>query len=87
MNPQKHAWMVFALGVLIVAVDGFMRAYLLVHGLPGGLTESMADDAVKTFDAGALLVIGYFFGSSAGSQRKTELGVGAAPPVTPEKKL
>ncbi|HEV2349029.1 MAG TPA: hypothetical protein VG028_04185 [Terriglobia bacterium] len=65
------------LGYLVVALTASLEAYVLLRGLPAAIDPVIVGRILGTLDAALTLVLSYFFGSSAGSDRKTEILAGA----------
>ena len=61
------------LGCFVVVTAGFTEFRILTHGIHPGLEPVVAGRILGTLDAAALLVLNFFFGSSADSRRKTEI--------------
>lgn len=69
-GTMKHVfWM--SVGILSAALG--TDVYILVFGLPEGLDEMVVGKAVGFLENVAMMVIGYWFGTSFGSQQKTEI--------------
>ena len=69
-------WMPKALAGAVVLGWLGVQAFLLRHEVPGG-TREMVLRMLGTLDGAVMLVLGYYFGSSAGSARKDEILGGA----------
>lgn len=68
-----HDWFprVLASVVVILALCG--EAYYFLHGAPPAAAPELIGRILGTLDAALMLVLSYYFGSSMGSDRKTEL--------------
>lgn len=64
------------LGYLVVALTGSLEAFVLLRGVPSAIDPVIVGRILGTLDAALTLVLSYYFGSSAGSDRKTELLAG-----------
>lgn len=64
------------LGYIVVAVTGSLEAFVLLHGVPAAVDPVIVGRILGTLDAALTLVLSYYFGSSAGSDRKTEIMAG-----------
>ncbi len=63
------------LGYGIIIFTMFFEGWLLIHGMPKDLDPQYAIVAGRilgTFDTASALVLGYFYGTSAGSASKTD---------------
>lgn len=62
---------ILAYGVsgLVVLIEGFM----LLHGIPKTVDPVIAGRILGTLDSALILVLGYYFGSSRGSDAKNEI--------------
>jgi len=61
------------LGYIVVALTGSLEAYVLLRGIPTAIDPVIVGRILGTLDAALTLVLSYYFGSSAGSDRKTEI--------------
>lgn len=68
-----------AVAVLVMCVAG--DGYYLMHGTPKGASPELVGRILAGLENAVMLVLAYYFGSSAGSDRKTEL-LAEAPPVS-----
>jgi hypothetical protein len=71
------------LGYLVVALTVSLEAFVLLHGVPSTVDPVIVGRILGTLDAGLTLVLSYYFGSSAGSERKTEILAGSDPKEQP----
>jgi hypothetical protein len=69
---------VLAAIVLIAAFVG--EGYVLRYGYPPNVAGELVGRILGTVDAAVMLVLSYYFGSSSGSDRKTELLAQSTPP-------
>lgn len=65
-------WMPKVLSSVVVLGWLLVQGFLLRHEVPGG-TREMILRMLGTLDGAVMLVLGYYFGSSASSSRKTEI--------------
>jgi len=73
MAVQTHdIWTPRAIAVLVVLGAFFGEGFALTHAIPAG-SEVLAGRVLGTLDSALLAVLYYYFGGSAGSDRKTEL--------------
>ena len=68
-------WTPKVLGLSVIALTFALEGYLIVHGIPGlSAEQSMVLGRIMgNMDGGSALVLAYFFGSSAGSDKKNAL--------------
>jgi len=66
------------LGYLVVALAVSLEAFVLLRGVPATVNPVIVGRILGTLDAALTLVLSYYFGSSAGSDRKTELLAGSS---------
>jgi len=66
-------WGLFWLSVLLLAICLGSEVALLFRGYPVGIPDLVVGRVLGIFDAIAMAVMGYWFGTSAGSARKTDL--------------
>src|SRR6185312_12097477 len=59
----------YGISVLVVAIEGFM----LLHGIPKDVDPVIAGRILGTLDSALILVLGYYFGSSRGSDDKNSI--------------
>lgn len=59
-----------AIGVLLLCIG--LEGYVMVKGLPTGVSEVLVGRILGTLDSAALMVLAYYFGSSAGGRAKDE---------------
>lgn|SRR5690242_10691529 len=71
------------LGYVVVALAVSLEAFVLLHGVPSSTDPVIVGRILGTLDAALTLVLSYYFGSSAGSDRKTELLAGSSPKKQP----
>lgn len=58
---------------LVVLACAAGEGFVLVHGSPPNVPGELVGRILGTLDAAVMLVLSYYFGSSAGSDRKTEI--------------
>lgn len=61
------------LAVVVLSAAFFAEGYVLRYGYPPNVAGELVGRILGTVDAAVMLVLSYYFGSSAGSDRKTEL--------------
>lgn len=66
--------------ILIVAV---VEGGILMRGAPAGLDGVVLGRVLGTMDSALIMVLSYYFGSSASSARQTEIIANTAPAATP----
>lgn len=66
------------IAAVIVAATLGAECYMLVRGSPTNLDSVVMGRVLGTLDAALILVIGFYFGSSAGSARKSEVMAASA---------
>ena len=64
------------LGYVVVGLTASLEAFVLLHGVPSSIDPVIVGRILGTLDAALTLVLSYYFGSSAGSDRKTEILAG-----------
>ena len=82
MPTQKTSWMPHILAILTVLIVGGTEGMILAHGAPAGLDGVVLGRILGTMDSALIMVLSYYFGSSAGSARQTEILAGTAAPTT-----
>jgi len=60
------------LAALVVTFTAVIEGYVMLHGLPIGADQLIAGRVLGTLDSATMLVLGYYFGSSASSRQKDE---------------
>ena len=75
MQVQTRSWLPGALAVL-VTIGFFGLLAMMVVKPPPAASEKILDIMVGTLGTAWVMVVTYYFGSSAGSDRKTELMAG-----------
>lgn len=70
----------FAMSVFLLALTLGTEVTVLWHGLPPGLDSMVAGRVLGLMDSVALLILGYYYGTSNGSEQKTAL-LAQVPPV------
>lgn len=66
-------WSLFWLSVLLLTISLGCEVALLFKGYPSGIPDLVVGRVLGMFDSIALTVLAYWFGTSAGSARKTDL--------------
>lgn len=69
-GTQKY---LFWLSILLLVVCIGSEVYVLFNGLPQGASELVIGRVLGLLDSAAMLVLSYWYGTSAGSAQKTEL--------------
>ncbi|HLZ07942.1 MAG TPA: hypothetical protein VKT80_05090 [Chloroflexota bacterium] len=77
MQTQTRSWVVPTLACLIT-VGFFGLLVMTMYHVPPSGSEKILDVMTGSLGTAWIMVVTYFFGSSAGSDRKTELLAGAA---------
>lgn len=54
----------------VVVLTFFLEGWILLQGLPAGVNEIVVGRILGTLDGASLMVLAYYFGSSAGSRDK-----------------
>lgn len=62
---------ILAASVVLIAAAG--EGWVLTHGYPSNVAGELVGRILGTLDSAVILVLSYYFGSSAGSDRKTEI--------------
>lgn len=70
---QVKDWTPRILATAVLLAVFFAEGYVLRYGYPTNVAGELVGRILGTFDSAAILVLSYYFGSSAGSDRKTEL--------------
>lgn len=70
---QVKDWTPRVLAGLVVIFAAVGEGWVLTHGYPNNVAEGLVGRILGTLDSALILVLSYYFGSSAGSDRKTEL--------------
>ena len=76
MQTQLRGWTMPVLTFLIVIVTVSAEGWVLIHGLPRDMTPDaivIVGRILGTLDAALMMVLGFHFGSSAGSDKKNAL--------------
>ena len=81
--PNKTPWMPHVLALLTVLIVGGVEGMILTHGAPPGLDGVVLGRVLGTMDSALIMVLSYYFGSSASSARQTEILADTAAPATP----
>ena len=71
-SGSRIAWAAPAVSVIVLVSFDTLAAIVLFHGVPDG-TDPLANTLLGTLGALAVAVVQYWCGSSAGSERKTEI--------------
>jgi hypothetical protein len=66
-----------ALAIVVTLVCLAFEGWIVTHGIPGGVEPVIVGRVLGTLDSALILILSYYFGSSAGSDRKTEILAGA----------
>ena len=66
-------WSLFWLSILLLVVSLGAEALVLFKGYPSGVPDIVVGRVLGLFDAVAMLVLSYWYGTTSGSQQKTEL--------------
>jgi hypothetical protein len=78
------------MGLLVAIICLAGEGYVLMHGVPAALDPVVTGRILGTLDSILVMIVSYFFGSSDGSARKTEIlseGLaGARAPLQREEK-
>lgn len=69
------------LGWTVIILTGLAEGYMLVHGNPKNLDPVVLGRVLGTLDAACMLVLNFFFGSSAGSAAKNDLLFNSTPVI------
>lgn len=69
-GTQKY---LFYLSLLLLAVCIGSEVWVLFNGLPQGASELVIGRVLGLLDSAAMLVLSYWYGTSAGSAQKTEI--------------
>lgn len=69
---QVKDWTPRILAFVVVALCFFGEAYYFMHGSPSNASPELIGRILGTLDAAVMLVLSYYFGSSAGSDEKTK---------------
>lgn len=77
---QVKDWTPRILGFVVVSLCFFGEGLYFRYGAPANASPELIGRILGTLDSALILVLSYYFGSSAGSDRKTEL-LSQAPPV------
>lgn len=72
MTDNKSFMPLFVLSVVIIVATFIMEGFAMLHGLPEGVDDLIVGRVLGTLDAASTLVLGFWYGSSHGSQQKTE---------------
>ena len=67
---SKH---LFWFSVAIVCITMLIQAAVLFMGIPGGISETIANRSLGFLESLSMIIIGYWYGSSMGSKQKTDL--------------
>lgn len=81
MQVQVKSAMPPLLAAVVIACCLVFEGYILSNGIPAGVDPVIVGRILGTLDSALMLILSYYFGSSAGSDRKTEIMAG-----TTEKK-
>lgn len=57
---------------LVLIVTLFVEAYVVIRGLPANADGILVGRVLGTLDAATLLILGYYYGTSASSHRKDQ---------------
>lgn len=69
----------FVLSLLLIATTLGAEAWVLFKGYPTGIPDVVIGRILGLFDAVAMMVLSYYYGTSAGSAQKNELLALSAP--------
>lgn len=61
------------LAYFVIAFTALLEGWVLTHGIPDAVDKILAGRILGTLDSAALLVMGYYFGTSAGSAANREV--------------
>lgn len=78
---QVKDWTPRILAALVVILTAAGEGWVLTHGYPSSVSGELVGRILGTLDNAAILVLSYYFGSSAGSDRKTEILAQSSPAV------
>lgn len=70
MSDNKSFTPLFSLSVIIIATTFGLEGFAMVHGLPDGVDDLIVGRVLGTLDGATVLVLGFWYGSSHGSQKK-----------------
>jgi hypothetical protein len=79
MQMQTHSWLPGVLAVVVTIGFFGLLAISAYHTVPSG-SEKLLDMMTGSLGTAWIMIVTYYFGSSAGSDRKTEL-LAQAPPI------
>jgi hypothetical protein len=68
----------FALSLMLLALTLGVEATVLFNGIPKSVQDIVAGRVLGLMDSVALMVLAYYYGTSSGSARKTEILNGVA---------
>jgi len=74
-GTQKH---LFWLSLLLLAATLGCEIFVLFHGYPPETSEIVVGRVLGLMDSVALMVLAYWYGTSSGSDKKTDLMAGSA---------
>lgn len=69
VRDNTPRYLAYGVCVLVLVVEGWM----LLHGIPKTVDPVIAGRVLGTLDSALILVLGYYFGSSRGSDAKNEV--------------
>jgi hypothetical protein len=76
---QVRDWTPRILAGLVVLLAACGEGWVLTHGTPAHVAGELVGRILGTLDSALMLVLAYYFGSSSGSDRKTEIMAQGAP--------
>jgi len=62
----------YLVGVLFLLGFFALSSFIIYHAVPAG-NEQLIGGVLETLKNGAILILGYFYGSSSGSSKKTDI--------------
>lgn len=65
-------WTPRILAYLVITLGAALEGWVITHGVPQGVDGVLAGRILGTIDAAIMLVLGYYFGTSASSRAKDE---------------
>lgn len=72
MTENKSFMPLFVLGLAIIVATFGLEGYAMIRGLPDTVDDLIVGRVMGTLDTSTAIVIGFWYGSSHGSQKKDE---------------